>query len=154
MEEDYFCLASYLEECSCVFVYMRTIQGQYKRGLAITSNEHPTLVKYIQFKSPDEAGDDSYEFVYLKKETTIASVIRYKDHPFERLRQLHEVTGFFYGKAVDDAVKIAHVYKGLIVPMIVFRHSMIMIQLGLAKNTGDWKRDYCRMKFIDNPPHL
>jgi hypothetical protein len=154
MEEEYYKVSLYLDQCRSHYVYIKTLEGKPKKGLAIISEDHPKHIQYIQFKTPDEKGNDHYEYAYLAGASICSSVIRYKDHPLERLHQLCQATGSYWTHKVSDAITIAEIYKGLTVSMDVFRHSYTLTNLGLANPVNVYINGYRKMKFMDNPPNF
>ncbi|MBD2654604.1 hypothetical protein H6G45_14160 [Synechocystis sp. FACHB-383] len=151
MIEDYLTVAYYLSGIAeCYFTSMYGVEDMPKRALVLKLEDDPYNIRCIEFKTPEEEGDECSCYVNLNGRVIIPSVVRYKDHPIKRLRQLHKATNIPYVKMIYNLMEIAECAKGMELPSDTFNHVSTIVTLELARYVNRGKD----IKFLDNPPAL
>jgi hypothetical protein len=151
MIENYLPVAYYLDGLSeCYFTDISTIDDGRKTVLVLRLQSDPYNIRCIEVKTPEEEGDYCSSYLRIAGKTIIPSVVRYKDHPVKRLKQLHRVTGIPYVSIIHDLVELAHCSQGITIMASAFDNTSTLIALGLAKYVNQG-RD---IRFMDSPPNL
>jgi hypothetical protein len=151
MIEDYLIVSYYLDGISkCYFTKLYGVEDNFKTALVLEIEGDPYNVRCIEFKTPEEEGDECSCYVHLNNRVIIPSVVRYKDHPIKRLRQLHKATNIPYASMIHDVMEFAQNVQGMELPTDGLNYVSTLVTLGLAEYRNK-SRD---IKFLENPPSL
>jgi hypothetical protein len=151
MIEDYLTVAYYLNGISeCYFTSMHGVEDIPKMALVLKVKDDPYNIRCIEFKTLEEEGDECSCYVHINGRVIIPSVVRYKDHPIMRLKQLHKATNIPYVRMIHDVLEIAQSVRGMELPSDMFNYVSTFVTLELAKYVNGSKD----IKFLDDPPSL